>query len=329
MPAERLWVVRGDDVVADLDRAEDRTLSVKYRAAIVDREPGAPVLSVSLPARTETYNAAELLPFFDGLLPEGRARDRIAAERRLDPSDTFGMLREIGRDNAGALSIVPEGTDLVAVREEGVVWLTDEELLREIDRLAERPLAVNPAQGIRISLAGVQDKMAVVRTADGHVGLPRGTQPTTHILKPASTERRGRRDDRLAYPGLVANEAFCSLLGRRAGLTTTNVEVRDVAGETVLYSERYDRTVVDGTIQRLHQEDFCQALGLRTDAKYEAHGGPKVADYLKLLANWSSNVPVDQAEIVDRVGFSYLVGNADAHAKNHSLLRTPTHSSIR
>jgi len=319
--AEQLWVVRDGEILADLERVASGQLALRFRPEIAERADGAPLISVSLPVREAPYAEPQLRPFFEGLLPEGVIRDRLARRFRLDPTDVFAFLRAIGRDCAGALSIVEAGTDLATVRDEGVEWLDDAALAERVSELGVRPLADEPDEGIRISLAGVQDKMAIVVEGD-RIGLPRGTTPSTHILKPASAERRGARGDKLAYPSLVANEAFCTVVAGRAGLRVASVSVRRIAGEPALLIERYDRIRAGGGVARVHQEDFCQALAVSPLRKYEADGGPDLAAYLDLVRRWSVDVLSDQTELMDRVAYSYLIGNADAHAKNLSLLHS-------
>lgn len=318
MASERLWVVRDRQVLATLERIAADDLRLTYEPEVVQQALGLPLISTSLLVRTEPYLRDELLPFFDGLLPEGPARTQLARRLRLDVLDVFGFLREIGRDCAGALALVPEGTDLTAlVAVSDIEWLSTEQVATKIGELSERPLAVEPAESIRISLAGVQDKMAVV-VEGTRIGLPRGLTASTHILKPASREydRRGR----LAYPGLLSNEASCLTLAHQAGLRVPTVEIRSVANEAVLLIERYDRVRQAGHVRRLHQEDFGQALGVPTSRKYEKDGGPGVDRFLQLLRTWSKDTPADVDELMDRIGFNYLIGNADAHAKNSSLL---------
>ena len=319
MAAERLWVVRATQLVASLERNEDGQIHLTYQAEWVKSRSGLPLISTSLPVRETQYSQSELLPFFEGLLPEGSTRDRLAARLRLEPDDVFGFLREIGRDCAGAYSIVPEGTDLEAARHEGVAWLNGDELAETVSELATKPLAVEPGEDIRISLAGAQDKMVVVQEGE-RIGLPRGTTPSTHILKPSSSARRGRRGRELAYPALVANEGFCMRLARESGITVPDVSVLDIAGDPALLISRYDRTSRNGQVERIHQEDFCQALGVPGRLKYEKDGGPDAVRFLGLLNRWSVDVANDVADLMDRIAFNYLIGNADAHAKNFSLL---------
>jgi serine/threonine-protein kinase HipA len=316
MATEQLSVIRDRTIIASLERLSPDDLRLAYEPAIVERAAGEPVISTSLLVRSEPYRRDALLPFFDGLLPEDATRLRLARRLRLDVNDVFGFLREIGRDCAGALSVVPAGMDLSAEERDEVEWLDDRALAITIAELGERPLADEPRENIRISLAGVQDKMAVVLEGE-RIGLPRGLTPSTHILKPSSREQqRGR----LRYPALVPNETFCVELARRSGLTAPAVAIRFVDGEAFLLIERYDRVRHDGRVTRLHQEDFCQALGVRSLQKYEADGGPGIDRYVELLRRWSANVASDVDELIDRIGFNYLIGNADGHAKNFSLL---------
>jgi serine/threonine-protein kinase HipA len=316
--SERLWVVYEAQVVATLERRDDGGLALTYTELAIELAEGRVLLSASLPVRREPYQESELMPFFDGLLPEEMVRQRLAIRLRIEPSDTFGFLREIGRECAGAFSVIPEGADPIAAENEGVAWLSEDDLAATIRDLAARPLGVEPAQDIRISLAGAQDKLVLV-VADGRVGLPRGTTPSTHILKPESQVVRGRR--RLpAFPGLVANEAFCMKLADLSGLNVPPIELMMIDGEPAIIIERYDREHVEHHIRRLHQEDFCQALGVPSFRKYEKDGGPGLPEYLELVGRYSSRVVDDEPELIQRVAFNYAIGNADAHAKNFSLL---------
>ena len=318
--ADQLQVVHGDWVVGHLRRNDDGTLEFAYSATAVEQSEGQPLLSVSLPVRTEPYSQVQLLPFFQGLLPEENVLTQIARRLQLSPLDVFGLLREIGRDCAGAFSIVPEGYDLVAAGEEGVDWLSDQDLKDRVRNLSARPLAVEPDREIRISLAGAQDKMVVVY--DGaRIGLPRGTTPSTHILKPASQVLKNERRGALAFPALVANEAFCMKLAGLAGISAAALEVISIAKEPALLITRFDRETAEASrVRRLHQEDFGQALGVPTLKKYEAQGGPSNTDFVRLIGTYSARAIEDLQELLDRLAFNYAIGNADGHAKNFSLL---------
>lgn len=307
---ERLGVLLHQRPVAVLERNAVGRLRLTYLPS-AER-----ALSLALSVRTEPYDEAQLLPFFDGLLPEGRIREQLATRFRIEPTDVFGLLREFGRECAGAVTVLPEHeAEAPASRE--VRWLSESELAEKIAEVEVRPFADEPSENVRISLAGTQGKLVVVIGAEGQVGLPRGATPSTHILKPQPKIRRG---ERLAYPDLVANEAFCMRLAAIAGLSTAEVGIRNVAGEAVLVVRRYDRTP-DG--ERLHQEDFCQALGVPSRLKYEADGGPGQIQYLELLARHSADPLEDRVALLDRIAFCYLIANDDMHAKNFAVLYTP------
>ena len=317
--AERLWVVRDGEVIADLDRDASLRQRLQFRPETVEGSYPGVLISTSLPVRQAAYDEVMLRPFFEGLLPEGRVREQLATRFHLDPSDVFAFLREFGRDCAGALTLVPADTDLTTVDTDDVEWLDDDALAGHISDLAVRPLANEPDQGVRMSLAGTQNKMPVV-IRDQLIGRPHGTTPSTHIIKPASAERRRADQDRLLYPSLVANEAFCMVLARHAGLNVAPVTVRPIGGEPALIVERYDRSGSGAGVSRLHQEDFGQALGISPLRKYQREGGPGLDRYRTLVRQASVEVIEDEAELLDRVAFNYVIGDDDAHMKNFSLL---------
>ena len=158
-------------------------------------------------------------------------------------------------------------------------------------------------------MAGVQDKLAV-RIIEGKVYLPLDGSPSSHILKPAIKE----------YPGVVQNEAFCMRLAQTVGLNVAHVEVGRVGVVDYLCVERYDRSAGPAGLLREHQEDFCQALNVSPDNKYQAEGGPSLKDCFGLLREASSSPVRDLQAMLDAVIFNCLIGNDDAHGKNFSLL---------
>jgi serine/threonine-protein kinase HipA len=307
---ERLDVVYSGAVIGHLERIEG-ALRFAYTREVIDAREGQILISASLKVRSKPYAEGELLPYFEGLLPEGPARERVAARFRLDFSDVFGLLREIGRDSAGAISLVPEGTDLKAVAAEGVEWLNPDQLADLVANMATAPLGIDPERDIRLSLAGVQDKVIVVVGDDNRIGRPRGTTPSTHILKPGP---------RAQFPDLVPNEAFCLALARLSGLNVVQADIIVVGAEPALLVERYDRRRYEDKVIRVHQEDFCQALRVPGYRKYQSEGGPDNRRMVNLLRDVSSDAASDIDELLDRLAFNYLVGNSDAHAKNHALI---------
>jgi serine/threonine-protein kinase HipA len=169
------------------------------------------------------------------------------------------------------------------------------------------------AEDIRLSLAGAQDKIAV-HVSGENISLPLGGAPSTHILKPA-IER---------FEGVVFNEAVCMKAASAAGLPTAGVEFRQVEGIDYLLVKRYDRQkrmILGGAefYERLHQEDFCQALGIPSEIKYQSEGGPSLKQCFALLRDVSRVPIIDLQCLLDAVIFNVLIGNHDAHGKNFSF----------
>jgi len=263
-------------------------------------------LSLSLPLRPEPYADDEARPFFANLLPEGQLREVIARRLRVSTENTYGLLERIGGDCAGAVSILPgpEG----AVERSGYRELDEEGLHRVLEQLPSRPFLAGE-EGIRLSLAGAQNKLPVYVEEDRFF-IAVGNRPSTHILKPPVAD----------LAGTVENEAFCMALARRVGLPVAEAVIRRNR-ETILLVTRYDRDRDrDGDVLRVHQEDFCQALGVLPEQKYENEGGPSLADCFDLVDRFSIRPAPDRQALLGWVVFNALIGNADGHAKNLSLL---------
>jgi serine/threonine-protein kinase HipA len=275
------------------------------------RAAGRPPLSHSLPL-DGSYTAAAVGAFFGGLLPEGAPRARAARNLGVSADNDFALLAALGGDTAGAISLLAPGERPEPVGRE-VRWLSDSELATLIDELPSRPLHADEDGEYRLSLAGAQDKLPVVLSADGQIGLTKGRTPSTHILKIPIA----------GHEGTIANEALCPAIGRILGIETAHSSPRRVAGREFLLVERYDREHADGLARRLHQEDFCQALGIPARRKYQSEGGPALEDCFALLRE-AVAVPAREAlKLLDAVVLSFLVGNNDAHGKNYSLLYLP------
>lgn len=178
-----------------------------------------------------------------------------------------------------------------------------------LDALPARPLLAGEA-GLRLSLAGAQSKVPVV-LVEGAVALPAPGQPTTHILKPPISR----------FTATTENEAFVMRLAAAVGLEVAPVEPRVVRGRTFLLIQRYDRAVGDdGSVRRIHQEDFCQALGVPPETKYASEGGPTFKDCFELVRRLVARPAVDVLKLLDAAIFNVIAGNADAHGKNFSIL---------
>lgn len=291
-----------------LSQHDDGALGFAYDIGYLG-SPQPRAISFSMPLREEPFGDQVVRPFFSGLLPDEGARQRLAGALGLSTGNAFGLLEVIGGECAGALSLYPAGKAPADSDGGGVEVLRSERLEEIIGKLRVRPL-LGGEEGVRLSLAGAQDKLAVI--VDGSsIALAKGGWPTTHILKPVIQ----------ALEGTVENELFCMRLAARLKLPVPHVELRRAGSTAFLLVERYDRTQIDsGAIERLHQEDFCQALSVPPELKYEAEGGPGTERSLGLIDRACGRPAADRLRFIRMLIFHYLVGNADAHGKNYALL---------
>lgn len=280
----------------------------QYAPEWLNRKTATPI-SRSLPLQEAEFNGKQTRPFFAGILPEAAPREIISRILGISNNNDFALLTEIGGECAGAVSLLPEDSAPKDLPDSPHRILTDSELQEIVRELPRRPLMVGK-EGIRLSLAGAQDKLPVFITKD-KICLPLGGTPSTHILKP-EPER---------FPGLVINELFCMELAREMGFETPNVQYLQIGGKDCLLIQRYDREKDEkGNTSRLHQEDFCQALSFPPEQKYQQEGGPALKDCFSLLKTWSSAPAKDIPKFINILIFNVLIGNADAHGKNFSFL---------
>jgi len=272
---------------------------------------GRPVLSQSL-ALDGTFEPGAVHAFFEGLLPEGGLRDLLAARLGISAGNEFSILEQIGGDCAGAISLYPSGHAPLPA-DGGVTWLSDPEVADLVHELPRRPMNADPDGELRLSLAGAQDKLPVV-VQDGAIGLPRGGRPSTHILKTPIAR----------LPATVLNEGLWSAVGTRLGIDCAASRPHRVAGAEMLLVERYDRSVgEDLETVRLHQEDFCQALGIDSHHKYQREQGPGLRECFALLRRASRTPAKEIPMLLDAWALSFIAANHDAHGKNYSLLYRP------
>ena len=312
----RLHVWFGQVLVGDLRQEDSGRLSFSYDSAFVEDANTFPI-SVSLPKTTNPFDERACLPFFDGLLPEAKQRTAAARSLGVTEGNTFSLLDRLGGEVAGALAFLPPG---VTPQPTQTTWtptpLNAQELASVLAELPRRPLLAG-TKGLRLSLAGAQSKLPVC-LVEGQVCLPGEDQPTTHILKPVIPE----------LPASTENEIFAMTLATELGLHVAKVEARVLETPQgrirFLLVERYDRVQTDCTVFRLHQEDFCQALGVPTTWKYQSEGGPNFKACFDLIRRVSALPSVDLASLLDVAIVNVFLGNADAHGKNFSLLYTPS-----
>lgn len=308
--ADRLVAWLHGTAVAVLAPAPEFRIRMQWHADGIERWGlGSPALSVGLPVGTPTGpRDIRGLDFFENMLPEGPALARMAALARVRPADTYGILASFGRDCAGAVVLLPDGEQPGTQGRGGYTPMTPADLRQVIGDLDAAPLGAAPERGFRPSLPGFQRKALLGRAADGTWQLPYGDAPSTWILKPDGP-----------HP-MAANEATCLRLAAACALDAAQAELLDVAGLPVLAVRRYDRLASPGEDlpARVHQEDGCQATTTPPGMKYEEQGGPQLRDLASMLRNYGD--PADVTRLLRRTTFNMAVGNADAHAKNFSVL---------
>ena len=303
-----VWLEGQKVAVIEQDRSGPR---LTYTPEALASYPlGSPLLSLSLPLSSRRYTQGVVRSFLDGLLPEGESRTSLARDARVSVRDTYGLIRALGRDCAGALVIQPGEDPAPSVPTTSTAEsIRSHELEALVRDLKSAPLGVGGR--VRISLAGVQEKLVLTRTPDGSWGRPVDGTPSTHILKPEIS----------AFSNTVENEAFCMRVAAHLKLDVASVETMEIGGRKLIVIERYDRVVgQDYAVRRIHQEDFCQALGVAPERKYEEDGGPSLLRIAGILRDVAA--PDSLERLLGAVTVNALVGNGDAHAKNFSLLHT-------
>jgi serine/threonine-protein kinase HipA len=269
----------------------------------------APALSFSLPKQAEPFNRRACQPFFGGILPEEGQRTAIARALGVSADNEFRLLEYLGGEVAGALTLLPEGETPAPASAAAPKLLNDDGLVRLLDHLPMRPMLAGE-NGLRLSLAGAQSKLPVL-VIGGQIALSAPGQPTSHILKLPIAR----------FTGTTENEYFCMSLAHAVGLDVAPLEMRTVQDRSFLLITRYDRAAsAAGEVIRLHQEDFAQALSVPSHRKYASEGGPNFPDCFALLRRAATRPPRDILRLLDAAIFNLIIGNADAHAKNFSLL---------
>ena len=284
--------------------------------------PGARPVSASMPLSIPVHEDAGARAFFDNLLPEGERRRSEALRLGMAPTDVMGLLRDLGRECPGAVSVLPPGAE--PAKSPGSLdadyEVLDERGLADLVQAAAagRPMGAR----MRFSLAGVQEKVALARDPNsGAFLLPRGGAPTTWLLKVEAPRGPLR--------GIAANEFLCLHLFRSLGLPTVHAERAVVDGIPVLLVARYDRVVQAREVRRIHQEDAAQVLGVPHEMKYEDDAAVQAIPAGRRgfpglfgpLAG-ATRAPIDARLLLLRAAFlNWLLGNTDAHLKNFALVQ--------
>jgi serine/threonine-protein kinase HipA len=274
-------------------------LSFKYDST------GVAPLSVNLPVRLESYPNSIAYPFFENLTPEGDAFE-ILTKDHVSGSKTFSILDRFGGDCAGAVAFYESTPNS---NHKKLYEISSSKIIQIIDNQPIDPLLTGMDNPPRLSLAGAQSKFAVYKY-DRKYYRSNDKNPTTHIIK-INNKR---------FPNLLTNELFCMRLAKIMQLSVPEVELKETDNRQYIEITRYDRAIIDGVVSRIHQEDFCQALGMVSSRKYQAGGGVNLRDCYRIIDEFSENRLEDTMRFIQWIIFNYLIGNTDAHAKNLSLL---------
>lgn len=302
----KLDVYLYQNLIGNLSIDDYGEMAFVYNDNYIDNKNNPP-LSQSLPLQKKIYVAKECRPFFSGILPEAHLRASIARQLGISEKNDFALLTAIGGECAGAVSLLPSPSAEANLISDYRV-MDDNAVSNILQTMIQRPMLVGE-DGIRLSLAGAQDKLAIA-IIDGQIAIPMGGAPSTHILKPVNRD----------FPSLIENECFCLQLARKIGLNAVEASMHETKGHPYLLVKRYDRIQTEHGIQRLHQEDFCQAMGIIPEMKYQREGGPTIADCFLLTRKVSSLPVIDIKVLLQGILFNLIIGNNDAHGKNFSLL---------
>ncbi|UOA28899.1 type II toxin-antitoxin system HipA family toxin [Pseudosulfitobacter sp. DSM 107133] len=305
--------------VGTLSREASGAVGFSYEADWLDWEHALPV-SLSLPLRETPYRGEPVSAVFENLLPDSDKLRRLVAEKvGARGTDAYSMLTKIGHDCVGALQFIageddaPDATG--KIEGEAVDAATIEKIL---NGLSQAPLGLASDDGFRISVAGAQEKTALL-WHDGQWIKPHGTTPTSHLIK----TQIGKLPDGIDLSDSVENEYYCLKLTAAFGLPVNTATIETFGETKALVIERFDRRwTKDGRLLRLPQEDCCQALSVPPTLKYQNEGGPGMIDVLGLLNG--SDTPIEDQDIFLKAQIIFwLMGATDAHAKNFSVFLSP------
>ncbi|WP_417829331.1 type II toxin-antitoxin system HipA family toxin [Thalassospira sp.] len=313
-----MTVLLNGRLVGTFHMKSNGAISFQYDQDWLNWEHAMPI-SLSLPLTETAYKGAAIFSYLENLLPDNQViRDRVAAKVGAAGTDAYNMLEKIGKDCVGALQFIADYKGGQEKNELTGEPLTDAEIADILNNLASAPLGIEKDGDFRISIAGAQEKTALLYH-EGHWKRPTGTTPTTHMLK----TQLGTLPNGINLRDSVENEFFCMRFCKAMGANVADVEIRDFAETRALVIARFDRKWGrSGNLLRLPQEDFCQAMGYPPSLKYQSDGGPTVPDCIKLLDGSDSPTEDQSAFFFAQILF-WLIGATDGHAKNFSIfLRT-------
>ncbi|MEZ6043635.1 MAG: type II toxin-antitoxin system HipA family toxin [Planctomycetaceae bacterium] len=303
--AETLFVHYQQHTVGELTLSASGLIEFRYCQEWQSNPDSFPV-SISLPLDGK-FDAQASHNFFVNLLPEANVRLQICQSLQISQGNDFELLKAIGGDCAGALAITRSGTP--TEQDQRYEAVSERQLADWSIGTPNAFSAVTGQDEVRLSLAGAQDKLPVHVKEDG-IFIPLGNTPSTSLLKFASP----------IYSHLPENETFVTMLASAVGLPVVDIRLRPTKRSAIAVIARYDRVAENGGYRRLHQEDFCQALGIGAACKYEKEGGPGLRQCAEIIRRHTSFPLVELQKLMHWTLFNLLIGNADAHGKNLSLL---------
>lgn len=316
-----LRVFLNNRLVGQLNKAVSGAIGFQYDQSWLEWEHALPI-SLSLPLREDAYRGEPVVAVFENLLPDSDMLRRSVEENvGAAGTDAYSLLAAIGRDCVGALQFVNadddgrESGDAATLTGEAV---NDADIEKLLKGLAKAPLGLSRDEAFRISMAGAQEKTALLRHK-GRWLKPQGMTPTTHIFK----KQIGRLPNGIDLSNSVENEYYCLKLASAFGLPVATADMYTFGNTQALVIERFDRLwTKDNRLLRLPQEDCCQALSVPPTRKYQSHGGPGMVQILDLLKG-SDNPAGDQKIMLKAQVLFWMIGATDGHAKNFSIFLGP------
>ena len=281
-----------------LQLESNRRLCFNYTQEWLEHENCFPV-SKSIPLTADTYTDAAHA-FFTNLLPEAGLRDFVCRKLGISTDNDYELLKQVGGDCAGALRILSE-------KESNIFDDSDYKPITDfVTAEALLSLSHEHNHNVRLSLAGAQYKLPVYLN-NGLLHLPLKQAPSSHIMKFSNPQ----------YKRLTEVEFLVTNLARSIGINVIDLSLFSYGkNQLSTISLRYDRYYDRNRLRRLHQEDFCQVMGIHGTMKYEQEGGPSLNDCLNAIRKYSDNVITDTKSLLNWMVFNAMIGNCDSHGKN-------------
>ena len=316
MRLQSLMVAMNGEEVGTLYRDGDGAMSFQYATSWLQDVDARPI-SLSLPLRAEHHRGAAVFNFFQNLLPDSDAiLTRMQTRFQVATTHPFDLLAAIGRDCVGAIQLYPANSQLPPVTSMTATPLTESQIAALLAGYQTAPLGMTEHNDFRISLAGAQEKTALL-WFQGRWQQPLGSSATSHIFKLPIGRLEHHNID---LSDSCENEWLCLQIAKAFGFEAANAELATFGDKKVLIVERFDRRWSQNGqwLMRLPQEDFCQAMGIAPALKYQADGGPGVADSMKLLMG-SRLASADRETFFRTQILFWLLAAIDGHGKNFSL----------